>query len=216
MVRNLARLIGTLIFLVALCSVHDAWAGSSTDQLRDGVERVLKILRDPELKGEENANKRTILILRIAHEIFDFGEMAKRSLGQHWNQRTPVERGEFVRLFTELIKRAYISKVDLNTSERMVVRGETVDGDHAVVRTTLFLDRGREIPLDYRMHKTDDRWQVYDVTIGGTGLVANYRAQFNKIISTASYEVLVTKLTSKQSAVSAPVVPAGGTLRSDR
>ena len=93
----------------------------------------------------------------------------------------------------------------------MVVLGETVDGDHAVVRTTLFLERGREIPLDYRMHKTDDRWQVYDVSIGGTGLVANYRAQFNKIISTASYEVLVTKLTSKQSAVSAPFVPAGGT-----
>lgn len=198
MVRNLARLLAALIFVTVLCSVHDAWAGESTDQLRDGVERVIRILSDPDLKGEANGNERRTLILRIAHEIFDFGEMAKRSLGQHWRERTLVEREEFVRLFTELIKRSYIARVDLSTSEKMVVRSETVDGDHAVVRTTLSLSRGREIPLDYSMHKTDDRWQVYDVSVGGTGLVANYRAQFNRIIRTASYEVLMAKLRSNQ------------------
>jgi phospholipid transport system substrate-binding protein len=93
MIRNLARVIWGLMFLIALCSVHDAWAGPPTDQLRDVVERVFKILSDPGLEGEENTNERRVLILRIAHEIFDFGEMAKRSLGQHWNQRTLVERG---------------------------------------------------------------------------------------------------------------------------
>ena len=210
MVRNLARLFCALIFLTVLCSAHDAWAGQSTDQLRDGIERVIRILRDPDLKGEANGNERRTLILRIAHEIFDFGEMAKRSLGQHWRERTLVERGEFVRLFTELIKRSYIAKVDLSTSEKMVVRSETVDGDHAVVRTTLSLARGREIPLDYSMHKTDDRWQVYDVSVGGTGLVANYRAQFNRIIRTASYEVLMAKLRSNQ-AESSVATSAGNT-----
>ena len=198
MVRNLARLLCALIFLAVLCSAHDAGAGPSTDQLRDGVERVIRILRDPDLKGEANGNERRTLILRIAHEIFDFGEMAKRSLGQHWRERTLAERGEFVRLFTELIKRSYIARVDLSTSEKMVVRSETVDGDHAVVRTTLSLSRGREIPLDYSMHKTDDRWQVYDVSVGGPGLVANYRAQFHRIIRTASYEDLMAKLRSNQ------------------
>jgi phospholipid transport system substrate-binding protein len=208
MVRNLARLLCALILPTVLCSAHDAWAGQSTDQLRDGVERVFRILRDPDLKGEANGNERRTLILRIAHEIFDFGEMAKRSLGQHWRERTLVERGEFVRLFTELIKRSYIARVDLSTSEKMVVRSETVDGDHAVVRTTLSLSRGREIPLDYSMHKTDDRWQVYDISVGGTGLVANYRAQFNRIIRTASYEVLMAKLRSNQAESS--VAPSAG------
>jgi phospholipid transport system substrate-binding protein len=109
-----------------------------------------------------------------------------------------------------LIKRSYISRVDQNTFQKMVVRGETVDGDRAVVRTILPLDRGREMPLDYSLHKMDDRWQVYDVSIEGIGLVALYRAQFNRIIRTASYEVLMAKLRSNQAELSTPVAPSGG------
>ena len=44
--------------------------------------------------------------------------------------------------------------------------------------------RGRQMPLDYRMHSTGDRWQVYDLSIEGISLVANYRSQFNKIVRT--------------------------------
>ena len=125
--------------------------------------------------------------------MFDFGEMAKRSLGQYWAQRTPTQRGEFVRLFTELVQRSYISKVDQHGLHTMTVQGEQIDGDYAVVRTTLPLSSGREMPIDYKMRSTDDRWQVYDLNIEGMSLVANYRAQFNKIIRTSSYEALVGK-----------------------
>ena len=75
----------------------------------------------------------------------------------------------------------------------MTVQGEQFDGEYAVVRTTLPLSSGREMPMDYKMRSTDDRWQVYDLTIEGMSLVANYRAQFNKIIRTSSYEALVDK-----------------------
>ena len=39
---------------------------------------------------------------------------------------------------------------------------------------------------------------VYDLSIEGVSLVANYRAQFNKIIQTSSYEALVDRLKSKR------------------
>ena len=51
--------------------------------------------------------------------------------------------------------------------------------------------------LDYRMHRPQDRWLVYDVHVDGISLVANYRAQFNKIIRAESYEALVVRLKSK-------------------
>jgi len=211
MVRHHARATGTLILLFALCSVSGAWAGPPTDQLRAGVDRVYKILGDPELEGATKAHQRRTAIVIVAHEIFDFGEMAKRTLGQHWGPRTPAERGEFVRLFTELVQRSYISKVDQHGSEKMIMQGETVDGDYAVVRTTLPLGHGREMPIDYRMHNTADRWQVYDLSIDGISLVGNYRAQFNKIIRTSSYEALVAKFKSHQAEFSAPsAAPSGG------
>jgi phospholipid transport system substrate-binding protein len=51
---------------------------------------------------------------------------------------------------------------------------------------------------------------VYDLNIDGISLVANYRAQFNKIIRTSSYEALVTKLRSRQAEFLAPAAAAPG------
>jgi phospholipid transport system substrate-binding protein len=199
-----------LIGLFALLCAQGAWAGPPTDQLRDGVERVVKILRDPELRGDTKANERTAAVNKVADEIFDFGETAKRSLGQHWAQRTPAEREEFVRLFTALLQRTYISKVDQYNSE-MTFQDDVVDGNQAVVRTTLLLGKGSEMSLDYRMHHPRDRWQVYDISIDGTSLVANYRSQFNKIVRTESYEGLVARLKSREVGFAAPAAgPSGG------
>ena len=82
--RTHVRVIWTLILLFSICSVHGARAGLPTDQLRDGVDRVVKILRDPELRGDKKADERRAAISKVADEIFDFAETAKRSLGQHW------------------------------------------------------------------------------------------------------------------------------------
>jgi phospholipid transport system substrate-binding protein len=210
MVRDHVRVFGILILLFALVPARGAWAGPPSDQLRAGIDRVFKILGDPELDGDKKLTQRRTAIVIVANEMFDFGEMAKRSLGQHWAQRTPTERGEFVRLFTELVQRSYISKVDQHGAHKMTVQGERIDGDYAVVRTTLPLSSGHEMPIDYSMHSTDDRWQVYDLSIDGISLVANYRAQFNKIIRTSSYEALVAKFKSHQAELAAPSTASGG------
>lgn len=212
MVRYLTRVFWALMLVFVISPVHGAGAGAPSDQLRAGVDRVFKILGDPALEGEAKVNERRTAIVIAANEIFDFGEMAKRSLGQHWNQRTPAERGEFVRLFTALIERSYISRVDQHGSEKTVYRSETIDDDQAVVRTTLLLSNESEMPLDYRMRNTAGRWQVYDLNIDGISLVANYRAQFNKIIRTDSYRALVAKLAlkSNQADFSAPAAAPSG------
>jgi len=212
MARYHACVIWTLMSLFTLCAVPSVWAGLPTDQLREGVDRVVKILRDPELKGDKQINQRRTAIALVAGEIFDFGEMARRTLAQHWAKRTPAEQQDFVRLFTALFQRSYISKVDQqDAAGRMAYRGETVDADHAVVQTTLALSNGSEMPLDYRMHKPRDHWQVYDLSIDGISLVANYRAQFNKIIRTSSYETLVAKLKSNQAEFAVPSGASAGT-----
>ena len=210
MARCHARVFWTLVLLAMLCPVPGAWAGAPTDQLRDGVDRVFKILRDPEMAGQANAIQRRKAILTAAGNIFDFAEMAKRSLGQHWSARTPAERSQFVGLFTDLMQHSYIAKVDQHGGAKMVYRSETVDGDHAAVRTTIPLSSGSEMPLEYRMHNADARWQVYDLSIDGISLVSNYRAQFNKVIRLDSYETLVAKLKSHQLEFSTPAATSSG------
>jgi phospholipid transport system substrate-binding protein len=197
------------MLLFALSSVQSAWAGPPTDQLREGIEQVVKTVKDPELRGDAKTDERRAAISKLADKIFDFTETAKRALRQHWAQRTPAEREEFVRLFTGLIRRTYISKVDQYNSE-MMFQGDTVDGDEAIVRTTLILGKGGEMSLNYRMHQTRDRWRVYDLDVAGISLVANYRTQFSKIIRTESYEALVARLKSHQTELSASAAVSSG------
>ena len=175
-----------------------ARAGQPTDQLSAQIDGVLKVLENPELRKESKARERRTAIRKIANDIFDFSETAKRSLARHWAQRTAVERDEFVQLFADLLERSYISRIELYGGERIAYVGETIDGDQATVRTRLTTKEGTDIPVDYRMLKRGDKWLVYDVIIEGVSLIANYRAQFNKIILTASYEELVKKMRAKQ------------------
>jgi phospholipid transport system substrate-binding protein len=175
-----------------------ASAGVPTEQLKGAVERVLKTLDDPMYKGETKLAERRAAVRKIANEIFDFAEIAKRSMARHWQPLSEAQRTEFVGLFADLLERSYISKIETYGGEKIQYTAERMDGDYSVVSTRIVTKNGTEVPVDYRMVKRSERWLVYDVSIEGVSLVSNYRTQFNKIIQTTSYRELVSKLRNKQ------------------
>lgn len=184
--------------LVLFLGAPPAWAGPPTDQLRASIDRVVRVLEDPELRKDGRTAERRAAVRRIATGIFDFSEITRRCLGTHWQARTPDERDEFTRLFTDLLERAYIGKLESYSGERVIYLGDASEDDVASVRTRLVTKQGTEIPVEYRMHRRDGHWLIYDVSIEGVSLVANYRAQFNRTIQTASYAGLVERLRAKQ------------------
>jgi phospholipid transport system substrate-binding protein len=197
------RVIGALVACLVVLSGASAWAGAPTDQLRGAIDQVVKTLDNPALKGESKMVERRAAVRKIANEIFDFTEIARRSLGRHWTGRTEPERAEFVNLFGDLLERSYISKIDVYGGERILYTGEKTENEISVVSTKIVTKNGTEVPIDYRLlKKSGDRWLVYDVSIEGVSLVSNYRTQFNKIIQTSSYAELVRKMKSKQGEVS--------------
>ena len=175
-----------------------AWAGQPTDQLKGAIDRVVKTLDNPALKGDSKVMERRAAVRKIANDIFDFTEIARRSLGRHWAGKSEAEHEEFVGLFADLLERSYISKIDTYGGEKITYTSERSEGDIAVVGTKIISKSGTEVPIDYRMVKKGDRWLVYDVSIEGVSLVSNYRTQFNKIIQTSSYAELIKKMKSKQ------------------
>jgi len=183
----------------ALAVATPARAGAPLDQLRQQIDRVLKVLEDPELKKETRAKDRRVAVRKIANDIFDFNETAKRSLGRHWLARTPAEQTEFVQLFSDLLERSYLSKIELYGGEKIQFLSDSLeDGDQAKVQTKIVTKQGSEIPIEYRMQNRSGKWLVYDVIIEGVSMVSNYRTQFNKIIQTSSFQELVKKMKSKQ------------------
>ncbi len=174
-----------------------AYAGEPTEQMRVTIDGVINILKDERLKSPENLDKRRHLLKQLIYNRFDFKEMGKRSLGIHWSKRSPEERREFIPLFSELLERSYINRIEEYTDEKIVYVGELVDGEYATVKTVIISKDNIETPIDYRLMKKDSEWLVYDVIIEGVSLVNNYRTQFNKVINSESYEGLIKRMQNK-------------------
>ena len=205
MKRSSAVPLVLLGLLLQIGSPTEASAGAPTDQLRASVDQIIKVLDDPTLKPEGKVAERRAAIRKEAVVVFDFTETAKRALGRHWQGLSEQDRQEFTALFTDLIERAYISKIERYSGEKIAYTGEAVDSGLATVRTRFVTKQGTEVPIDYRMQQKGDRWLVYDVSIEGVSLINNYRTQFDKIIQTSSYAELVRKL--KAADVPAPPAP---------
>ena len=175
-------------------------AGEPLDKIRQTVDDVLTILADETLKAPEREAERRAKIRQAVFQRFGFDEMAQRALAQHWHKRTPEERKEFVTLFSDLLERSYIDKIENYGGGKENIRytKETIDKDgYATVRSEIISKRDLDVELEYRLLQRDGNWAVYDVIIEGVSLVNNYRTQFNKIITESSYENLVKQMKLK-------------------
>lgn len=190
-----------LLLTATLYMTSAAWA-TPTDDVKKTVDEVVRIVADKEMK--KNEAKRRQALKRTISTIFDYSEMAKRSLGKHWNSRTAAEKKQFVDLFATLLENSYAGKIESYNNEKIVYIKEILENDHAEIKSKVVTAARDEFTLDYRMFKHDGKWMVYDVVIEGVSLVSNYRSQFNKIITSNGYEALVKKLQSKNEELKAP------------
>lgn len=138
--------------------------------------------------------QRRLEVRRVAAELFDFDEIARRALSRHWTSRSAEEQAEFTRLFTDLLERSYLGRIEAYSGERIIYLGEVVDGSFATVRSKVITRRRVETPLDYQLHLRDGRWKVYDVLIDHVSFVATYRTEFARVIQRESYAALVERL----------------------
>lgn len=185
-----------LFFVVAApCSSS---AGAPTDQIRASVDKVLAILNNPQLKSPAKAKERRDQLRQVISSRFDFTEMARRSLGAQWRRLSPKEQQEFVRLFTDLLERAYIDRIESYSDEKFAYVRENLDRNYAEVQSRIITGKGEEFSLNYKTVFANGEWKVYDVVVENISLVNNYRSQFNRIIANSSYEELVRRMKEKQ------------------
>jgi len=195
--------IAALYLAIALVAA-DAVAGLPTDQVKATVDKALVVLRDPRFKPPAKQQERRDQVKQILFTRFDFAEMAKRSLGANWRRRTPQEQEEFVRLFTDLLERAYADIIESYTNEKIVYIHEKIDGTYADVYSKIVTAKGEEYTINYKAQLAGNEWKVYDVVAENVSLVNNYRSQFTRVIANSSYEELLRRLKDKNEFTGAP------------
>ncbi|TMA59039.1 MAG: ABC transporter substrate-binding protein [Deltaproteobacteria bacterium] len=166
---------------------------SPRETVESAVVHVIDVLQKTDTSGRVPSDRR-VEIKRIARELFDFDEVARRALSRHWAGRSREERTEFVGLFTDLLERSYLNRIEAYAGERILYTAEALDGTYATVRSKVLAQRRSEILIDYKMHLRDSHWQVYDVLIDGVSFVSTYRSQFDRVIQAESYGALVERL----------------------
>ncbi|HQU30489.1 MAG: ABC transporter substrate-binding protein [Planctomycetia bacterium] len=175
------------------------WAAEDPGTLvMETIDRGLMVLKDPSLKGADKMQSRRQRLWEEISPIFNFEEMSKRALGQYWKKRSPEEKKEFVELFTNILKDAYIGKTDTYSGEKIVfVKEKQDEKDYASVQTKIITNTGSVVLVEYRMQSNSGKWKIYDVVIEGVSLVNNYRSQFNNILMKSPYEELVQRIKGK-------------------
>ncbi|MGZ3558082.1 MAG: MlaC/ttg2D family ABC transporter substrate-binding protein [Thermodesulfobacteriota bacterium] len=195
---SLTFLIRTILSLLFILSIAvPVLAEEPTEAIKQTTDKILAIVTDPALKPPSKTAESERLIRQAVDERFDWEEMSRRSLATHWAKRTPEERKEFIPLFSDLLERTYMKKVEDYSGEKVLYEGESKEGDYASVKVKIVTKKNKDISVEYRLKKEGNKWFVYDVSIMGASLVNNYRTQFNSIISQSSYENLVKRLREK-------------------
>jgi phospholipid transport system substrate-binding protein len=185
-----------LALAVLLCSSRQVLAEAPTDEIRAAVNQGIEILKGANLN---DARQKAAVISRlraVVYPIFDFREMAKRSLGSHWRRISPQQQDEFVASFTELLEKSYADKIDLYEGQQVTYAGESIDKDFAVVNTKL-IGKNQSFAVDYKLQQVDGKWKIYDVIAENISLVNNYRSQFNRVLTKSSFDDLIQRIKSK-------------------
>ena len=167
--------------------------------IRNTVEKATAILQDPSNQGKEKFQLRLAKLRALVEPQFDVREVAKRTLGTHWHERTEEERQEFIRLFTDLVQKTWGRALDrYNTNAQFLYDQERIEGNFAEVETRIFDPvQNRSFSLLYKLHQVDNQWRIYDVVAENVSLVRNYRNQFNRMLSKSSYQDLLQALQNK-------------------
>jgi phospholipid transport system substrate-binding protein len=204
LVRNRLNFKIVVLTLLAFFVSSHARAGVPTEQIKGTVDRAVLVLKDPSLKPPAKLQERRERLRKVLFARFDFTEMAKRALGSDWRRRTPQEQEEFVRLFSELLERAYAEIIESYSDEKIIYVNERVDGSYADVLSKIQTSRGEEYTINYKAHLVSNEWKVYDVVAENISLINNYRSQFSRVIAKSSYEELMRRLRDKTNFAGAP------------
>jgi phospholipid transport system substrate-binding protein len=175
--------------------------GDAMALVKNTVNQAVDVLKDHQTPTDARRRK----LLQIVAGHFDFADMARSSLGAHWRTLKPEQREQFVPLYTAFMEDVYLSKLEGYSGQKIEFLNQSSDGPgYAQVNTrAVNTGGGSPIQINYRLRQEGGDWKVYDVTVEGISITANYRNQFNRVINGEGFDSLMSKMKSKQQELAA-------------
>jgi phospholipid transport system substrate-binding protein len=192
MAKRSILLIAGLIFVSWLAPMP-AFATTPTEQIQETIQQVLSVVKNPANSHEQ----RKEMLRETLMPRFDWFEMARETLGKHWSVAAGREN-EFVGAFAEFLGNSYVGSIVSYKDQKILFVQESIESNRAQVKTKIVPDKGEATAVNYRLHRVQGEWKIYDVVVEDISLVFNYRAQFNRILAKGSFDDLLKQLREKE------------------
>lgn len=190
-------LVAALVLLFAIPVTATPAEGEGALKLvKDTTNHVLEIIKNDKQALRQDHRRMFNIVNEIILPHFDFARMSRWVLGKHWRRASDTQKERFILEFKNLLVRTYSTAL-LEYSEQTVaylpMRAKP-QAKKVVVRTEIQQSGGLPIPINYSMYENSGAWKVYDVTIDGISMVANYRSTFSGRIRKDGLENLIALL----------------------
>ena len=130
---------------------------------------------------------------------FDRRFAAQLVLAKHWRGASEEQQTRFIEAFYQALLRKYadgILEFDPNMITVLPFRGDA-SGKRSKVRSTVKLDDGSSVSVDYELVKRKAGWLVFNVIIEGVSYVRNFRAELDSEIRASSLDAVIERLESE-------------------
>lgn len=190
--RGSFRMIALLSALLLVAPV--AAAAEAEGFVRSKQSELIEMVRKS--KGTADEKK----VEDAFDAVLDYDALAKATLADAWEERTPAERAEFQQVLKKLVRGAYRKSLKRISDYAVEFKGEEPAQNGQIVRTVAKSrtdNRQEPVSIDYIVHQVDGKWRVADIVTEGSSLVANYRNQFRRIIKKDGFPALIKRMKAK-------------------
>jgi phospholipid transport system substrate-binding protein len=155
---------------------------------------------------KEHSAELYALVNELLLPHFDTRFAGRLVLGNHWRSATDEQRARFVDVFYRFLVQSYADGILGFEQESLIILPPDGDLDEkrAIVKTTIRMDDGTVVPVNYSMRNSSAGWRVYDVRIEGVSYIRNYRNQLNAEIRALGLDAVIERLQEEISASAAP------------
>ena len=194
--------VGTYRWLVLLVALATQASGAATEEgspntvIETAVDLFAEQLAGRQDELASNRDELYDIIDGILMPRFDRRFAAQVVLGKNWRTASEEQQARFIEAFYRALLRKYsdgILEFDPNMVSVLPYRGDATK-KRTRVRSTVALDDGSKVSVDYELVKRQAGWLVFNVVIEGVSYVRNFRAEFDSEIRASSLEAVIKRL----------------------
>ncbi len=201
MKRNFKKIMMFGFFVTLMSLFQPSYAQEDpVSVIKSTSDQLFQTLKNDKTSLKKDPSKVYGIVEKILVPRFDFGTISQWVMGRSWRDATPAQREAFTAEFKKLLINSYAGVLLDYTDETLKVLPlppNAAKGDEVTVRSEIISKDRPPIAINYSMIKSGSRWMVYDVSVEGVSIVANYRSEIRELVSRQGVAGMIDTLKRK-------------------